>query len=135
MSDAASHLKLFEFTWNYSKELMTLAAAIVTITVTFKKDVFKASPGAANIFLILGWISYALCIVGGLGVYGCIIGELKFLLTSGQDVPSLAGPTAFAKFQLTTFALGTLLLVLYASVLAWKQRNISATESAAQMPK
>jgi len=57
--------KAFDFAQDLTKLLITLATGIITITITFLKDVATQAPASAHIWIEIAWLLYLLSIVGG----------------------------------------------------------------------
>src|SRR5687768_11657747 len=55
--------KAFDFAADATKQLVTLAIGVVTLTITFAKDVVKVASGPQKVLLTLAWIVYLLSIV------------------------------------------------------------------------
>ena len=68
--------KAFEFASDATKQLITLSTAIITITITFAKDIFGGSINNKAL-LMISWISFLLSIVFGVGTLLALTGELE----------------------------------------------------------
>ncbi len=110
------YYKALDYAWNTSKELTALATAIVGITVSFRKDVFSNSAGNERFFLVVAWLGYLVSLLGGLAVYGCITGEAKSHLTPGGHDEFSSGILLAAKIQMAAFAIGSIFVVIEATV-------------------
>jgi hypothetical protein len=57
--------KAFDFAQDVTKQLITLATAVITITVTFLKDIATDAPKGARVWLELAWLLYVVSIPFG----------------------------------------------------------------------
>ncbi len=57
--------KAFAFAQETTKQLITLSTAVITLTITFLKDVVKAAPVGSAPYLQAAWVFYLLSIVFG----------------------------------------------------------------------
>lgn len=65
--------KAFDFASDVTKQLITVASAIVTVTVTFSKD----TPAAARNWAYGAWLFFVVSILLGFGALMCMTGELQ----------------------------------------------------------
>jgi hypothetical protein len=79
--------KAFDFVADYTKQLITLATAIVTFMITFIDNVFKGSSIVPKVLLLLSWFFYGLSIGFGIMRLMNLTGNLDPLPRSGV-VPS-----------------------------------------------
>ena len=50
--------KAFDFAADVTKQLITLSTAIITITITFSKDIINLADSAAKNYLLWAWILF-----------------------------------------------------------------------------
>lgn len=101
--------KAFDFAADTTKQLITISTAVITLTVTFSKNVYQNIPSS----LIASWIFYFLSILFGVFTLLTLTGTLGKEDSSPTNIyisiiriPSLA--------QLMTFILGLLSFTLFA---------------------
>jgi hypothetical protein len=68
--------KAFDFSAELTKQLITLATAIITLTVTFIKDVAGDFDRSYSWMLIAIWIAFFLSILFGIFTLGALTGNL-----------------------------------------------------------
>lgn len=69
----------YEFALEVATQLITLATAIIGLSVTFAKDVFNRTPSRlASTLLLLGWLSYVVSIWFGIGHIRALTGSLEW---------------------------------------------------------
>jgi hypothetical protein len=106
--------KAFDFAQETSKQLITLATAIIGLTVTFGKD-FAGVQGCARFLAIGSWVLFLLSILFGLITLMALTGSLE-----PQDAtpPSIRGSnvTAPAAIQILLFFLALLAAVVFGIV-------------------
>jgi hypothetical protein len=117
--------KAFDFAADLTKQLITLSTGIVTITLLFSKDLT-----GPRWLAVCAWVSYLLSTVFGLWALMALTGTLAPLTSSKEPevADKLASATAKsaddplelgnnvrspAKFQIYTFALATVLTLIY----------------------
>jgi hypothetical protein len=69
--------KAFDAAGDTSKQLLTVAAGIVVLTITFFADFGKHAPFTAKVLLAVAWLLYTVSIVGGIGVLQTLAGNLQ----------------------------------------------------------
>lgn len=92
--------------------LITLSTGVLTITLTFLKDISKGVPGFWKLFLGVGWLLLVVSIVFGL---------LSLMALTGTLVPAEGRPAPvftdqirlLAKVQVLTFLGGFAAVVIY----------------------
>ena len=89
--------KAFDFAADLTKQLITLSTGIITLTVTFSKDVFGAASSAELGWLVATWVLFFLSIVFGLLTLMALTGNLdpvskKIKTESGKEVEAKEVP-------------------------------------------
>jgi len=79
--------KAFDFAADVTKQLITVASAIVTVTVTFSKD----TPVPARDWAFGAWSCFLVSILLGFGALMCMTGELQPKVNDGvgKENPSV----------------------------------------------
>ena len=97
--------KAFDFAQETSKQLITLATAIIGLTVTFGKDFAGSVHGGARVLAISAWVLFLLSILFGLLTLMALTGSLE---AKGHTAPSIRGSnvTIPAATQILLFFLG-----------------------------
>src|SRR5687768_8962595 len=98
------------FAADTSKQLLSLAAAILGVSIAFLTDV-PATAGGNRLLLVCAWVFYGLTILCGMLTLGALTGEFE----PSSDVkrrPSIRGRnvTVPASLQFLAFGTGTLLI-------------------------
>ena len=113
--------KALEFANDLAKQLITLSTGILAITITFSKDVIKASniPRNVVILLMISWGVYLFSIVCGIWTMMALTGELE-PKTKEPERTELPEPTTkgFNVFlptmlQILSFLLATSLAIAF----------------------
>jgi hypothetical protein len=78
----------FEFAQDATKQLITLATAIIALTITFLNDVIRSAPGGTSILIEVAWFLYLASIVFGIVTLLGLTGELA---SSRSTQPSVYG--------------------------------------------
>ena len=103
--------KAFDFAADVTKQLITLASAILTITITFSKD----TPAEARVWAFAAWIIFIVSIGFGILVLQSLTAELqpKVPLASGSKTPSVWNGAArfFSMLQIVAFLIAVALTV------------------------
>ena len=104
----------FEFAKEVTTQLLTLATAVVSISVTFVKDVSPSVTSAARGTLYTSWVLFLVSIVCGVWVLGAMTGTLAqsppaqaTVYSSNIRLPSL--------LQVMAFVTGVGFLVVHAA--------------------
>lgn len=87
----------YEFALELSKQLITLSTGILTLTITFAKDVVKQTPSIpARIALALSWVFYLGSIWYGIGHMRALTGSLEWsaLESAAVHAPATAPSAA-----------------------------------------
>ena len=103
--------KSFDVAQEVVKQLIALATAVVTVTITFLTDVLGSAPSGAKALLGAGWLVYLLSILLGIATLMSMSGTL-----SEHTQPSIyAGNIRLtAGIQIGFFLLGTGLTIAFA---------------------
>jgi hypothetical protein len=112
MDDLAPRVsKSFDVAQEVVKQLIALATAVVTVTITFLTDVLGSAPSGAKILLGAAWLVYLLSILLGVATLMSISGTL-----SENTQPSIyAGSIRLtAGIQVGLFLLATGLAIAFA---------------------
>ncbi len=100
----------FQFAKEVSTQLITIASALIGISVTFIKD-FTPSGKA---WLRASWLVYVLSILFGIVTLMALTGMLESLAASGKSFDKFSLPTRLAAgIQIIAFALATICLVIF----------------------
>lgn len=71
------HKKAFDFASDVTKQLITLSTVIITITITFSKDIITFTDTSAKNYLFWAWILYILTIFFGIWTLMALTGSLQ----------------------------------------------------------
>ena len=108
--------KAFDFAADVTKQLITVASAVVTVTVTFSKD----TPVAARNWAYGAWSCFLLSILLGFGALMCMTGELQPKVNHGvgKENPSVwkGNITFFSIAQIGVFLLAIGLTAFFGKV-------------------
>jgi uncharacterized membrane protein len=102
--------KAFDFAQDLTKLLITLATGIITITITFLKEVATRAPASAHKWIEIAWLLYLLSIVGG------IMALMGMTATLDEDgSPSIDGAAVAwpARAQFVLFAAALALTIVF----------------------
>jgi hypothetical protein len=58
--------KAFDFAADLTKQLITLSTAIITLTVTFSKDIVGNAPARDHWWLLISWVAFIISILFGI---------------------------------------------------------------------
>jgi hypothetical protein len=96
--------KSFDFAQDVVKQLITLATAVLTITVTFLDKVLAPAPKGAKIMLGAGWLVYLVSILFGVFTLMTLSGKL-----ATTDPPSIydGGIRIMSGIQILLFVVAT----------------------------
>ena len=81
-------LKAFDFAEETTKQLITIAAAVLTLTITFVKELVGDVSGWSKYALGVTWFLSILSIVAGLTTLGALTAELEPAIGQGNDSAS-----------------------------------------------
>ena len=102
--------KSFDFLQDATKQLIALATAILTFTITFLKDIAKDSGDPARIVLTLSWMGLVTSAIAGLLVLLNMTGVL--VKDSRPDIYK-ASIRCFSFLQLAAFGLALILALVF----------------------
>jgi hypothetical protein len=107
-------LKGVDFANSLTVELITISSGILTLTITFTKDIFKGNIQKARRLLTAAWFSLFFSIISGIwammGLSGSLINTTMVPKLDRSVFDSARLP---AIFQILTFLLGLLLAIIY----------------------
>ena len=75
--DEADKIKL-TYASDITKQVLTLATAILTFTVTFRNDVVGETLGADNKWLYMSWVALGITIVAGLATLSALTAQVSY---------------------------------------------------------
>lgn len=108
--------KAFDLAQDGAKQLLTISAGIIVITITFFSDFGAHAMFAAKILMVIAWGLYLISIVAGIGVLYSLAGNLQ---NDKLDI-YLDPVRIFSIGQFLIFLLA-LVLTITAGGLAWLQ--------------
>lgn len=103
-----------EFAGSLSKDLITLTAGILALSVAFAKDIIKKPTRSLLLMIAASWSFYLLSIICGIWALMALTGSIAST-NSAQEILDHASPAAQA--QILVFGVATLLFTI-AGVLA-----------------
>jgi|ERR1017187_2894670 hypothetical protein len=109
MTDAMK--KAFDFAADLTKQLITLATAIIGLTITFTKDFLKGVPANARPFAYWAWYLFLFSIAMGILTLSTLTGNLA---SKTNPTPYSPNTTSFSILQFLTFGAGLVLTVVFA---------------------
>ncbi len=106
--------KGIDFANSLSKELITLSIGILTITITFIRDIFKGNVHKYKFRISVAWTFFFLSIICGIWSMMALSGSLINI----QEIPSIDSSIFIsarlpAILQVLTFLTGILLVISY----------------------
>ncbi|MDQ3622268.1 MAG: hypothetical protein M3463_07245 [Verrucomicrobiota bacterium] len=106
--------KAFDFAQEVSKQLITLATAVIAVSLTFGADIATCATGNARSFLIWSWSLLLVSLVFGLWTLMALAGNLE-TASASSTTPSIrtANVTIPAVAQILLFLAGLVLAVLF----------------------
>src|SRR4051812_41891749 len=102
----------FEYATKGIEHLITLATGIITLMITFGKDVFKNEPKSAKKSLFVGWLFFLASIFFGVFSYFKVAGTLA-IAKPGEASIYQPGIMWLATAQILFFLLGTAFCVAF----------------------
>ena len=69
--------KAFDFAADVTKQLITLSTAIITITITFSKDIINFADNSAKNYLLWAWILFIATVFFGIWTLMALTGTLQ----------------------------------------------------------
>ena len=106
--------KAFDLAQDGSKQLLTLSAGIVVVTITFFSDFGGHATPAAKILMAISWFCYLLSVTAGIFVLNTLAGNLQH----GRMDIYLDPTRLFSRVQILVFLLA-LLLTIVAGAVTW----------------
>jgi hypothetical protein len=107
--------KAFEFAQETTKQLLTLATAVIALTIAFIKDFAAGASLAAKTVMAVSWLFFLLSVVSGLLTLMALTGTLAATRAPDLDrEPTITGTnvTRPARLQALSFFLGLLLMIV-----------------------
>ncbi len=89
---AESATKPFEIAIDVSKQILTLAAAVITLTITFSKDILGSATMDERHLLAVAWLFFFISILGG----------AWFLYAANGSVSAIIGGTSSSIYDSNT---------------------------------
>ena len=95
-----SQKKAFDFAQELTKQVITLSTAVITVTISFFKDIFGATvPSLAKILLACGWGVFTLSIVFGvmtlMGMTGSLATGISSIHGTNARLPAILQHSLF----------------------------------------
>jgi hypothetical protein len=118
--------KAFDFAQELCKQLLTLATAVIGLTITFGKDFVGHVSGLPRFLAIISWALFLLSIACGLFTLMALTGSLENV--GGQNhPPSIRGRNVTwpAAAQVLLFFVGLVLTVLFGILAGQQQSSVS----------
>lgn len=106
--------KAFDTAQDSSKQLLTVAAGIVVLTITFFEDFGKHAPLSAKVLLAAAWVAYSISILCGIFTLQTLAGNLENEKLSIYELNT----KIFSIAQIATFVIA-LILTVVAGGLTW----------------
>ena len=106
--------KAFDLAQDGAKQLLTISAGIIVVTITFFNDFGNHATLAAKILMVIAWFLYLISIVAGIGVLYSLAGNLQ----KGRMDIYLDPVRIFSVAQFVVFLLA-LLVTIIAGGLTW----------------
>jgi hypothetical protein len=105
--------KAFDFALDVTKQLITLATAVIALTITFLTDVAKEASADTARWLQAGWVFYLVSIAFGILTLMALTGTLGD--TKSSDPPSINASNIlmFAKVQVGSFFVAVALTLVF----------------------
>lgn len=118
--------KAFDFASDITKQLITVASAVVTLTVTFSKDTPAAARGSAY----AAWLAFLVSILLGFFALMSMTAELQPKVNNGvgNNTPSIW------RRQIVLFSIGQILVFLLAIFLTAKFGKAAMQSSRSEQP-
>jgi hypothetical protein len=80
--------KAFDFAADVTKQLITLSTAIITITITFSKDIINFADNSAKNYLLLAWILFIATVFFGIWTLMALTGTLQPMKKDSNQIQS-----------------------------------------------
>lgn len=116
--------KSFDFAADVSKQLITLATGVITLTITFSEKIIESPSNSSNILMLLSWVCFGVSILFGIMTLMALTGIL------GKQSEGTLRPSIYTK-SVTLPAIIQIIAFLIALVLSiWYGYNsVSTSES------
>jgi hypothetical protein len=102
----------FDFARDCTKQLITLATAIITLEITFKRDFVGTLPDGARRYASFSWLAFLLSVVFGVWTLMALTGTLE----ADKSIPvSIRGKNVVipSMLQIILFLVGLSLTVIF----------------------
>jgi hypothetical protein len=127
--DIQSEVKdLFDYAGDLTKQLLTLSAGIITISVTFAKDIAKNNPRKIRRYISLCWIFNFLSIFFGILSLMALTGAIDDAISTGEKVTMHGNMRVFTALQIITFLLGLVNIIIYGNMGIMHHQSSAKTE-------
>lgn len=112
----------FELAFELSVQLITLAAAILVLSISLAKELYKKKVGSVS--LILTWIGFCFSILFGFLALMAITGSLDPMESEAVRIVHIGGNVRFfAGVQVILFGLSTVLFTVIGCVAIWNRQR------------
>jgi hypothetical protein len=113
MPDPVDVTKPFDYVQEATKQVLTLSTGVVTITVSFLKDIVSNAPSDARTVLYIAWGLYALSILGGIAALLNLAGNVGSAADTDSKGIYEPGIRTSSLLQLIAFLLGSIGVVYF----------------------
>ena len=107
---------LFDYASDLTKQLLTLSAGIITISVTFAKDIAQNNPRRIRRYISLCWICNFLSIFFGILSLMALTGAIDEAVREGHKVTMPANMRVYTALQIITFLAGLVNIIIYGNM-------------------
>lgn len=104
-------LKSFEYAKDLSQLLITIGTGIITVSITFTKDILAGQIGKTKSLLFSSWILFLLSILFGIIHIMTLTGGLDSYTSGKLEIKN--NSRLFMSFQFFLFLFGLLLMIIY----------------------
>jgi len=110
-----NQIKAFEFAQEVTKQVITLSTGVLSLSVTFMKDIIPENEFTHGLksLLAASWIVFSIAILFGILALMAMTGNLS---KPSKDGPYSNNIRFFAGLQIITFFIGIVLTVIFASL-------------------
>lgn len=107
--------KSFDFAADVSKQLITLSTAIITVTITFSKDILGGVTDTNKYWLLVAWGMFVVTIFFGVWTLMALTGSLEPIEGNDIDAPSINSKNIRipACLQVFFFIVALILTIVY----------------------
>ena len=102
-----------------SKQLITLATAMLTLEVTFSKNILETPGPLAQFLIAISWVCLLLSVLAGVLTLLALTGSLGSTTTPTAGGINSSNITRPAMFQVVLFLVGLLLTVVFGMTVVW----------------